>query len=148
MWKIYSKFTGEHLYRSVISPVILLQIFSTPKNTFGGLLLNIVYCGMITPWSTHFMPLVPFYTPLKTSEKLWFSNFFRGYRKRPKTWNGMSKNLSIIAFVAANSTKGNFRRMVSFRFFPHQFWQSIQITASEYRIYFEKYGHGSPKTTL
>ena len=38
-------------------------------------------------WSclTHFMPLVFFYTPCKTTEKLWFSDVFRGYRKRPET---------------------------------------------------------------
>ena len=48
--KICSKFTGEHLYRSVISikllcsPVNLIHIFRTPfpKNTSGWLLLNIV----------------------------------------------------------------------------------------------------------
>ena len=28
-----------------------------------------------------------FLYPLKTSENLWFSNFFRGYRKRPERWN-------------------------------------------------------------
>ena len=26
---------------------------------------------------------------LKKSENLWFSNFFRGYRKRPMAWNGL-----------------------------------------------------------
>ena len=32
---------------------------------------------------TCFMPLVSFYTPLKTSENQTFSDVFRGYRKRP-----------------------------------------------------------------
>ena len=27
--------------------------------------------------------------PLKTSENLCFSDFFRGYRKRPVAWNGL-----------------------------------------------------------
>ena len=29
---------------------------------------------------THFSPMFFFYTPLKTSENLWFSDDFRGYR--------------------------------------------------------------------
>ena len=31
---------------------------------------------------TCFIPLVSFDTPLKTSEKIWFCNVFRGYRKK------------------------------------------------------------------
>ena len=38
---------------------------------------------------THFMPLVFFLYPLKTSENLWLSDVFRGYRKRPVAWNGL-----------------------------------------------------------
>ena len=30
-----------------------------------------------------------FLYPLKTSEKLWFSDIFRVYRKRPMAWNGL-----------------------------------------------------------
>ena len=30
-----------------------------------------------------------FLCPLKTSEKLWFSDVFRRYRKRPVAWNGL-----------------------------------------------------------
>ena len=30
-----------------------------------------------------------FWYPLKTSENLWFSDVFRGYRKRPVAWNGL-----------------------------------------------------------
>ena len=30
-----------------------------------------------------------FLYPLKTSENLWFSNVFRGYRKRPVAWFGL-----------------------------------------------------------
>ena len=36
-----------------------------------------------------FMPQVSFYIPLKTSENFWFSDIFRGYRKRPLPWNGL-----------------------------------------------------------
>ena len=39
---------------------------------------------------THFMPFVSFYTPLKTSENQRFSDVFRGYRKRPVAWNGLT----------------------------------------------------------
>ena len=52
--KICSKFTGEHLCRSVISiklcsPVNLLQIFKTPfpRNTSGWLLLNLDQKGFL-----------------------------------------------------------------------------------------------------
>ena len=31
----------------------------------------------------YFMLLVAFYFPLKTREKLWFSDIFKGYKKRP-----------------------------------------------------------------
>ena len=34
-----------------------------------------------------FLPTCLFLYPLKTSENLWFSDVFRGYRKRPVTWN-------------------------------------------------------------
>ena len=41
------------------------------------------------------MPLVSFYTPHKTSVNLWFTDVFRGYRKRLVAWNGLiQKNLS------------------------------------------------------
>ena len=45
----------------------------------------------------HFMPLVLFYTPLKTLEGLCFSDIFRGYRKWPVTWNGLR---TVITFVS------------------------------------------------
>ena len=35
------------------------------------------------------MPLVSFYTPWK-HQKTCFSDLFRGYRKRPVTWNGLT----------------------------------------------------------
>ena len=44
---------------------------------------------------THFMPLVYFDAPWKhqkTSENLCFSDVFRGYRKRPVAWNGLSRD--------------------------------------------------------
>ena len=36
------------------------------------------------------MPLVSFNTPWKTSENQSFSDVFRGYRKRPVAWNGLT----------------------------------------------------------
>ena len=39
---------------------------------------------------THFMPLVSFYTPWN-QQKIWFSDHFRGHRKRPVVWNGLIK---------------------------------------------------------
>ena len=36
--------------------------------------------------------------PLKTSENLWFSDIFRGYRERPVTWNGLTQT-RLLPFV-------------------------------------------------
>ena len=36
--------------------------------------------------------------PLKTSENLWFSDIFRGYRKRPVAWNGLTQ-IRLLPFV-------------------------------------------------
>ena len=41
----------------------------------------------------HFMPLVCY--PLKTSENYWFSDVFRGYRKRPLAWNRLTFKLFV-----------------------------------------------------
>ena len=41
----------------------------------------------------YFTPLIFFYTPLKTLDLL-LSNVFRGYRKRPVTWDGL-RNLFV-----------------------------------------------------
>ena len=38
------------------------------------------------------MPLVSFYTPVKTSGNLQFSNVFRGYRKQSVAWNELMEN--------------------------------------------------------
>ena len=59
------------------------------------------------------MPLRPatfhatglFRYPLKTSENLWFSDVFRGYRNRPVAWNGLKCNVKIANFFI---TLGNF----------------------------------------
>ena len=38
---------------------------------------------------THYMSLLSFYTPLKASKLLWFSDVFRGYRMKPVALNGL-----------------------------------------------------------
>ena len=45
---------------------------------------------------------VVFLYPLKTSENLWFSDVFRGYRKGTLTWNGLIKQDSKLfgSFIA------------------------------------------------
>ena len=35
------------------------------------------------------MPMSHFYTPLNSSENLWFSDVFRGYRNETLTWKGL-----------------------------------------------------------
>ena len=49
---------------------------------------------------THFMPLVPFYTPppQKTSENQKFSDVFRGYRKKPVAQNELMINIFLKYF--------------------------------------------------
>ena len=42
---------------------------------------------------SHFMPLVSFYTPLRTWENQRFSDVFRGYRKSTVAWNGLISSL-------------------------------------------------------
>ena len=44
-----------------------------------------------------------FLYPLKTSENLWFSNVFRGYRERPVTWNGLKAFVEMIFFSKRKS---------------------------------------------
>ena len=57
---------------------------------------------------THVMPLTSFYAPWK-HQKVWFSDVFRGYRKKPATWNGLIQNtLNEIAFLAVWSGCGGF----------------------------------------
>ena len=50
---------------------------SYPKDHFRPVWLSFL---------NHFMPLVSFYTHRELSEKLWFSNDFRGYRQRSVQW--------------------------------------------------------------
>ena len=46
-----------------------------------------------------------FLYPLETSEKLWFSDVFRGYRKRLVAWNGLSTAFS--SRICSNSNSMN-----------------------------------------
>ena len=57
------------------------------------------------------MPLISFYAPLKTSVNLWFSDVFRGYRKRPVAWNGL-RNVFEIAPIIQSMTDFCFMRMI------------------------------------
>ena len=43
---------------------------------------------------TNLIPLVSFYTPFWTSENVWYSNIFWGYRKREVVWNGSIELIS------------------------------------------------------
>ena len=103
--KNFAKFTGKHLYQSLffnkvadLRPVTLLkkkalaQVFSCKfceilKNTFFTehlwwlfLLTNILHCLTI---SCHQSISIP----LENVRKSLFFYIFRGYRKRPVTWN-------------------------------------------------------------
>ena len=52
--------------------------------------INSLWSGRIT-WKIggYNSCLLSFLYPLKTSEKLWFSDVFRGYRKRSVAWKGL-----------------------------------------------------------
>ena len=50
----------------------------------------------LLPWFTktklpvvHFKPLFSFYIPMKITGNLWLADVFRGYGKRPVTWNSL-----------------------------------------------------------
>ena len=53
------------------------------------LLLTIIWINPSTQFSTTGL----FLYPLKTSENPWFSNDFRGHRKRTMTWNRLTTNV-------------------------------------------------------
>ena len=54
------------------------------------------YKGKKTNVLTHLMPLVSFYTSLKTSENPWFADVFRRYITRP---NGSNLKIYSVIFL-------------------------------------------------
>ena len=50
-------------------------------------------------WLTPFHATGFFLYPLKSSENLWFSDVFRGCRKRPMEWNGIKSYLNFTKLV-------------------------------------------------
>ena len=57
---------------------------------------------------THFMPLISFDNPLKTSENLWFSDVIRGYQKRSVACNGLTNNFKGIQSSKENKVNQTF----------------------------------------
>ena len=44
---------------------------------------------------------------LKISENIWFSDVFRGYRKKPVTWSGLSSSSNLLNPLNTNPTKSS-----------------------------------------
>ena len=112
--KIWSKFTGEHPCRKVISmnllcnfieialwhgcsPVTLLHIFRTPfyKNPHRGLLLQ--YFVLLI----HSMPLVSFYTSWKHQKTRSFHMFSGGIERNQ--WNEMGSINTVMSLSKISS---------------------------------------------
>ena len=84
--------------------------------------------------NAHVLPLVSLYTPLKTSENLWFSHIFRGYRKRP-----VASNSFFLVFVFRPLEL--FRRCNSFGDSSasrlHTFFSNSIVPVSNYSLIFK-----------
>ena len=64
--------------------------------------INSWVAGIIAKWVFNpFHATVIFQYPLETSEDLWFSDIYKGYRKRPEAWNRLinAKLLRIHRFL-------------------------------------------------
>ena len=62
-----------------------------------------------------FQTNVPFIYPLKTSESLWFSDIFWGYRKGTLAWNGLTRQLkypAIKLFIFTDGEKRDEKRNI------------------------------------
>ena len=88
MWR-FSKFTSVSF------------LFLKANLSRGYCHLNIPQMKRSFILSTHFMPMVFFHTPWK-HKKLWFSDVFRGYRKRPVAWNRLEQFKTCSKSVAFN----------------------------------------------
>ena len=87
----------------IIKPKILQNNNKSKNKHFAyheGIFSSLPYLNLIScnPANTYIWSLINafhvtdlFLYPLKTSENFWFS-VFRGYRKRPVAWNGLSLN--------------------------------------------------------
>ena len=74
--------------------MIQFPLHNYQNNCFCQTIVNsswlIIYCTVCeSVLLTHFSPMFHFYTPLKTSENLWFSDVFRGYKNAAVGWNGL-----------------------------------------------------------
>ena len=71
---------------------------------------------------TYFMSLFSFHTPLKTSENLWFSDIFRGYRKNLLTWNRLTFFTPMSHFLPLKTSE-NQRFSDVFRGYRNRHWR-------------------------
>ena len=72
------------------------------KNIVGVVqwtLVWLLYCSLSTFHATGLLLY-----PLKTSENLWFSDVFRGYRKGPVTWNGLNQYIFSYSSLQSHTT--------------------------------------------
>ena len=74
--------------------MIQFPLHNYQNNCFCQTIVNsswlMIYCTVCeSVLLTHFSPMFHFYTSLKTSENLWFSDVFRGYKNAAVGWNGL-----------------------------------------------------------
>ena len=108
----------------LINLLLTFKIYKTPVNapslnTFKKNILklirptanNIFSCQNLQgiQYLTHFMPLVSFDTPWKHQKNQRFSNVFRGYRKRPVAWNGLTRLRLGLSHLREQKFKNNFQ---------------------------------------
>ena len=84
IFMVVFKVFGEVWHTSVLHK---LKLYKNPSNRLLWVVLNgkSLHEFFISPFQAN----LPLLYPLKTSENLRFSDFFRGYRKETLTWNGL-----------------------------------------------------------
>ena len=105
---IYVLCSGRSLHSILWATAGLRNIFQTLQTGMKKNATLLFYTEI--PWGSRNWWVKPFHAtglflfPLKISENLWFS-VFRGYRKRPVTWNGLVDE-TIHFLPTSNTTVG------------------------------------------
>ena len=91
-------YCSSHLRQKKNINNIIVMCFLLTLNKFNGFQANVPFLTtgkvdfQVVSYNSNFNPFqpnVPFLFPLKTSENLWFSNIFRGYRNGTLALNGL-----------------------------------------------------------
>ena len=95
--RIPDKWCIIHAFLLISTPDIRLTLlFQKQPHIFAK--SAVFYRAMfVSTHLTHFMPRV-LSIPPENIRKPWFSDVFRGYRKRPMAWNGLREPTSVLIF--------------------------------------------------